>query len=190
MDSTTLYIKNMVCPRCIKVVQETIEKSGLKVGHIELGKVTLDGNIDQEAKDILSNRLKGEGFELLDDRKQQLIEAVKNIIVELVHYGDLDELKEKFSTVITQKLNKDYHSISKLFSEIEGGTVEQFIIQQKVERVKELIAYGELTLSEISFKMGYSSVAHLSAQFKKVTGMTPSQFKADPGSYRKPIDAI
>ncbi|WP_111599939.1 helix-turn-helix domain-containing protein [Chitinophaga skermanii] len=180
----------MVCPRCIKVVSTTLTALGIPVQAATLGKVTIDRTLTQQELQTVSEQLTAEGFELLDDKKMQVVEAIKNLVVETVHYGELDELKENFSTLLSQKLHKDYNTLSKLFSEQEGTTIEQYIIHQKIERVKELLLYGDLTLSEIAIKLGYSSVAHLSAQFKKVTGMTPSQFKQAGSAERKPLDAI
>ncbi|ASZ14407.1 MULTISPECIES: AraC family transcriptional regulator [Chitinophaga] len=190
MQTTVLHVKNMVCPRCIKAVRSVIEEAGLTVQDAQLGKVHVTGSISEEQRRQLDVKLQAEGFELMDDRKQQVAEAIKNIIVETVHYGDLEEMKENFSSLLAQRLNKDYHYLSNLFSEQEGTTIEQYIIQQKIERVKELLEYDELTLSQISYKLGYSSVAHLSGQFKKVTGMTPSQFKQLQEHKRRPLDKI
>lgn len=190
MEHTTLHIKNMVCPRCIKAVRQVLEQQGHDVADVGLGKAMLTGKPNAAQTDAIAKALEAEGFLLLDDRKHQLVEAIKNFVVETVHYGELDELNENFSTLLAQRLQKDYHQLSKLFSEVENTTIEQYIIHQKIERVKELLLYGELTLSEISYKLGYSSVAHLSGQFKKVTGLTPSQFKQLKDSERKPLDKI
>ncbi|WP_253906532.1 AraC family transcriptional regulator [Chitinophaga sp. SYP-B3965] len=190
MDNTVLHIKNMVCPRCIKMVRQVLEQEGQEVTDVNLGNATLKGTLSTTQTEVIAKALQEEGFELLDDRKHQIVEGIKNIIVETVHYGELDELNENFSTLLSQRLQKDYHLLSKLFSEVENTTIEQYIIQQKIERVKELLVYNELTLSEIAYKMGYSSVAHLSGQFKKVTGFTPSQFKQLKEDKRKPLDKI
>lgn len=190
MDTTVLHIKNMVCPRCIKMVRQVLEHKGQEVMDIALGNVTLKGVLNNTQTESIAKALQEEGFVLLDDRKLQVVEGIKNIIVETVHYGELDELNENFSTLLSQRMQKDYHLLSKLFSEIENTTIEQYIIQQKIERVKELLVYNELTLSEIAYKLGYSSVAHLSGQFKKVTGLTPSQFKQLKEDKRTPLDKI
>ncbi len=129
------------------------------------------------------------GFELLDGTRQKLIEKIKNIIVEQVHYNEFDS-RYNFSDILSKKINKDYSYLSNLFSEVEGITIEKYIINQKIEKAKELIIYDELNLSGIAMQLGYSSVAHLSAQFKKVTGLTPSHFKKAGGAYRKSIDAV
>ncbi|NIG53473.1 AraC family transcriptional regulator [Chitinophaga sp. Cy-1792] len=188
--TTELFVKNMVCPRCIKVVTSILEDKGLTVKKMELGKATIAGKINADQLNELIPALQHEGFLLIDDKKQQLVAAIKSIIVDTVHYSDLDELKENFSTLLSTRLQKDYHLLSSLFSELEGTTIEQYIIQQKIERVKELLRYNELSLSEISYQLGYSSVAHLSAQFKKVTGMTPSQFRQQPEGGRISLDEI
>ncbi len=190
METTALYIKNMVCPRCIKAVRQVLEQHGQDIVDVSLGKAVLNTFPGAGELDAIARALGDEGFILLDDRKQQIVESIKNIIVETVHYGDLDELNQNFSTLLSGRLQKDYHLLSKLFSEVESTTIEQYIIHQKIEKVKELLAYGELTLSEISYKLGYSSVAHLSAQFKKVTGLTPSQFRQLKEEKRKPLDKI
>lgn len=190
MENTTLYIKNMVCPRCIKMVRQVLEQQGLDVADVGLGKAMLNARPGAEQTAAIAKALEAEGFLLLDDKRHQLVEGIKNFVVETVHYGDLEELNENFSSLLAQRLQKDYHQLSKLFSEVENTTIEQYIIHQKIERVKELLMYGELTLSEISYKLGYSSVAHLSGQFKKVTGLTPSQFRQLKESVRKPLDKI
>lgn len=190
MPVTDLYIKNMVCPRCIKVVTEAIEAQHLQVKDIQLGKATVEGTVDDAQIQQLAQALQKEGFTLIDDKKQQLINGIKSIIVQTVHHSELDEMRENFSTLLSGKLQKDYHYLSNLFSESEGTTIEQYIIQQKIEKVKELLVYNELSLSEISYKLGYSSVAHLSAQFKKVTGLTPSQFKQLKAPGRISIDKL
>ncbi|MFY0254843.1 helix-turn-helix domain-containing protein [Chitinophaga sp. 30R24] len=190
MATTDLFIKNMVCPRCVKVVTATVAAQRLEIKDIQLGKVTLAGTVTPQQLQALSTALQQEGFLLIDDKKQQLVAGIKSIIVQAVHHSDLDEMKENFSTLLAGKLQKDYHYLSNLFSEAEGTTIEQYIILQKIERVKELLVYNELSLSEISYKLGYSSVAHLSAQFKKVTGLTPSKFKQLKVPVRIPIDKL
>lgn len=190
MHTTALHIKNMVCPRCIKMVRYVLEHQGQAVVDVSLGKAIVEGTPDAEQLGSIAKALEEEGFTLLDDRRLQTVERIKNFVIETVHYGELDELNENFSTLLSQHLQKDYHQLSKLFSEIEHTTIEQFVIQQKIERVKELLVYNELTLSEIAYKLGYSSVAHLSGQFKKVTGLTPSHFKQVKEEKRKPLDRI
>ena len=184
-----LYIKNMVCNRCIMVVQDELEKIGLQPINVELGSAELGKELNKDELKNLNTQLIALGFSLIDDKKSQLIERVKNIIVDLVHNHNAD-LKTNLSTLLEEKLNQDYNQISSVFSEIENTTIEKYFIHQKIERVKELIVYGELTLSEIAFQLHYSSVAHLSTQFKKITGLNPSHFKTIKSNKRKPLDEI
>lgn len=165
----------MVCIRCKMVVKSELEKIGIPYKVVELGEAEIE-NITQQQRDQLDLLLKKSGLELMDDKKSMLIEKIKTVIIELIHYSD--ELpKMKFSEYLGSKLNHDYTYISNLFSEVQGITIEHFIIAHKIERVKELLVYDELNLTEIAYKLHYSSVAHLSNQFKKVTGLTPSHFK-------------
>ena len=184
-----LYIKNMVCDRCILVVKQELDKLNLIAASIKLGEVQLANEPNEKQLAQLKERLASVGFELLDDAKKKLIEKIKNIIVEQIHYSDADN-KHNFSEILSQKVHKEYSYLSGLFSEVEGITIEKYIILQKIEKAKELLVYDELSLSEISYKLAYSSVAHLSAQFKKVTGLTPSHFKKLGGIHRKPLDKI
>lgn len=172
-----LYIKNMVCARCIMVVRNEIEKSGLQPVQIELGEVELKDELDKAGLEKLDKQLRQFGFELIDDRKSRTIEKIKNLIVDLVHYSD-GETNINLSAYIASKVNQEYNYLSNLFSEIEGTTIEKYFIAQKIERIKELLVYDELSISEIAYKMGYSSVAYLSNQFKKHTGLTPSYYKS------------
>ncbi len=188
--TTTLYIKNMVCNRCIRVVREELEKLGLRVGRIELGEVDLMHAKPVDLKRIKS-ALEENGFQLIEDKKVRIIERIKLAILKLVqHDYDESQLRLNYSEYISRELGHDYHSLSSLFSSVENVTIEQYIILQKIERVKELLKYGELTLSEIAFKMGYSSVQHLSNQFKRITGLTPSHFKDLKETLRKPLDKV
>lgn len=166
----------MVCIRCKIVVRDELEKLGLHSTSVELGEANIPGPITTEQHDILKARLLHFGLELMDDKKSVLIERIKNVIVELIHYTD-EPLTVNFSEFLHQKLNHDYTYLANLFSEVQGTTIEKFIIAHKIEKVKELMVYDELTLTEIAHKMHYSSVAHLSNQFKKVTGLTPSHFR-------------
>lgn len=184
-----LYIKNMVCNRCILVVEQELEKLNIDSCRVALGEVETRSDIPTEKLERLSHNLSALGFELLDDSKQQLIEKIKNIIIQQVHHSQ-EENHYKFSEILSASLHKDYSYLSNLFSDVEGITIEKFIINQKIEKVKELITYDELSLSEIAFQLGYSSVAHLSNQFKKVTGLTPSHFKKVGQNKRKPLDNI
>ena len=185
----TLFIKNMVCNRCIMVVQNELDKLGLTVKKIKLGEVTLDKEITPEEKNNLDKVLIPLGFELIDDKKSRIIEKIKNIIIDLVHHQDNDT-KSNLSDVLSSQLHHDYNYLSNLFSEVEGITIEKYFIAQKVEKVKELLVYDELSLSEIAFRLNYSSVAYLSNQFKKVTGLTPSYFKQIKEDKRKPLDSL
>lgn len=176
MSLNTIHIKNMVCPRCIDVVKNIYNKLNISIKHIELGKVISDTEINDDLKSILGEHLSKNGFELLQNKNQKTIEQIKTLIVKQIHYSK-EQLTTNFSVFISEKLHQEYSSLSKLFSSVEGITIERFIVKQKIERVKELLYYKEYSLSEIAFQMNYSSVAHLSAQFKKETGMPPSQFK-------------
>lgn len=178
----------MVCPRCVKAVEQVFIKMHIEPVYVHLGEVLLKKPFTKTQLNQLSGQLNQLGFELLDDKRKQQIDKIKTIIIEHIHYQE-DE-KFPFPEVLAKALNKEYSVISKLFSETEGITIEQYIILQKTEKVKELLAYKEMNLNEISFKLGYSSAAHLSAQFKKVTGLTPSQFKALGIHLRKPLDGV
>jgi AraC-like DNA-binding protein len=174
--SMKLFIRNMVSIRCKMVVKEELENAGLHPLIVELGEVEIKENISVKKRTTLNTALLKSGFELIDDRKSVLIEKIKNIIVEMIHYRD--ELPDiKFSDFLSNKLNYDYNYLSNIFSEVKGITIEHYIISHKIERAKELLIYDELTLTEIASRLHYSSVAHLSNQFKKVTGLTPSFFK-------------
>src|SRR5882724_3709591 len=166
----------MVCIRCKMVVKEELDKLGLHFTTVELGEAEILENISAEQRDQLKNGLLKSGLELMDDKKSVLIQKIKNVIIELVHYTE-EPLTINFSEFLSQKLLHDYTYLANLFSEVESITIERFIINHKIERVKELLVYNELTLTEIANLMHYSSVAHLSTQFKKVTGLTPSHFK-------------
>jgi AraC family transcriptional regulator len=185
-----LYIKNMVCERCVMIVKQQLEHFGLKVKEISLGKVEVDPEPDAKLLQCIAASLQSLGFELMDKEKDQLVEQIKNQVIDLVHYSDLNEVAHSFSQVIADRLNKDYAYLSRQFSEVEGLTIEKYIIQQKIEKVKEFMEYGELNLNEIAFKMGYSSSAHLSTQFKSITGFTPSKYKTSVLNGRKPLDKV
>ncbi|MEJ7768249.1 MAG: AraC family transcriptional regulator [Chitinophagaceae bacterium] len=184
-----LYIKNMVCHRCILVVKQELEKLNIPLCNITLGEVETEHALAPGKIEQLSNNLSILGFELLDNAKQQLIEKIKNIVINQIHYSE-EERHLNFSVILSRSLHKDYSYLSNLFSEVEGITIEKYVINQKIEKVKELIIYDQLSLSEIAYKQGYSSVAHLSNQFKKVTGLTPSHFKKVGQNKRKPLDQI
>lgn len=171
-----LYIKFMVSLRCKMMVKEELEKLGIECVIVDLGMVEILKDISQEQRDLLKINLERSGLELLDDKRAILIEKIKNVIVEMIHHSD--ELpRVNFSEFLSEKLNYDYTYLSNIFSEVKGITIQQFIIIHKIERVKELLLYDELNLTEISYKLHYSSVAHLSNQFKKITGLSPSFYK-------------
>lgn len=180
----------MVCARCIKVVSNVFDEIELPVRSVQLGVVETNEAVPEEKLAVLKARLAEEGFEVLDDQKIKMVEQIKNAIVDLVHYKNLDDLNINLSTYLSGLLHRDYNYLSNLFSSIENTTIEQFFILQKIEKVKELLVYNELTLSEIAFRLGYSSVAHLSNQFKKITGFTPSEFKKLKDHNRKSLDEV
>jgi AraC-like DNA-binding protein len=171
-----LFIKYMVSIRCKMVVKSVLDKYGLHYTKVDLGQVEIMENLTDELRKQLKTDLLKTGLELMDDHRAILIEKIKNTIVEMVHYSD-EPLKINFSDFLSEKLNYDYTYLANLFSEVTGITVEQYIIAHKIERVKELLIYDELNLTEISYLLNYSSVAHLSNQFRKVTGLTPTFFK-------------
>jgi AraC-like DNA-binding protein len=179
----------MVCNRCKMAVTTELEKAGIEPLSVELGEITLKEKPEAGQLDQLQRSLTGLGFEMIDNQKSRLIEQIKTQIIKLVHYAD-STTQLKLSTILADHLNHDYSYLSNLFSAVEGTTIEKYYIAQKIERAKELLVYNELSLSEISYQMGYSSVAYLSAQFKQVTGMTPSQFKGLQGHGRKNIDDL
>jgi AraC-like DNA-binding protein len=179
----------MVSNRCKIAVKEDLKKLGLHFIVVDLGEVEIMEDISDEQRNQIKIALLKSGFELMDDKRAVLIEKIKNIIVEMVHHSD-EVIKTNFSNYLSEKLDYDYTYMANLFSEIQGSTIEQFIISHKIERIKELIIYGELNITEIAWKMNYSSVAHLSNQFKKVTGLTPSHFKQLKEKRRSPLEDI
>jgi AraC family transcriptional regulator len=183
-----LYIKNMVCNRCITAVRQELERFHVYPKEIALGEVTLEEPLTKIESEQFNLGLQALGFELLDDNKKKQIEVIKNLLIQKVQRGGIEE-HFIISDFLSKSLKKDYTTITRLFSEVESMTIEQFFILQKIEKVKEWLAYNEYTLSEIAWKLGYSSVGHLSAQFKKVTGLTPSDFKK-LGGKRKPLDRV
>lgn len=185
----TIYIKNMVCDRCIMVVQSELKKLDVQTENVTLGKVALKQELSDDQIKMLNENLLARGFEVIDDKKSQIIEGIKNVIIELVHYQD-SETKNNLSDILSNKLQHDYNYLSNLFSEVESTTIEKYFIAQKIEKVKELLGYDELSLSEIADSLNYSSVAYLSNQFKKVTGLTPSQFKQIKEDKRTPLDEV
>jgi AraC-like DNA-binding protein len=191
MDGNILYIKNMVCPRCIKVVREELEKLGITVLSVILGEVETAEPRNKLPLQKISEVLEENGFELIEDSKSKIIENIKNEIISAIQqYKEVDLERVNFPELLSKNSGKDYHYLSSLFSKIEGITIEHYVILQKIEKAKELLKYGELTLSEIAYSLGYSSVQHLSRQFKKATGMTASQFKSNQSNLRKGLDSI
>ncbi|HBX45120.1 helix-turn-helix domain-containing protein [Limibacterium fermenti] len=186
---TKLYIKNMVCDRCIMVVQNEICKVGIGIKDIQLGEVTLEKELSDEERLVLDARLTELGFVLIDNKKSRIIEKIKNIIIHYIHYG-ANDTKSNLSNILSTELHHDYSYLSNLFSEEEGTTIEKYSIAQRIEKVKELLVYDELSLSEIAYRLNYSSLGYLSNQFKKVTGVTPSRFKQIKENKRKPLDKV
>lgn len=187
--SNKLFIKNMVCNRCIMVVQDELEHMGLQLENISLGEVSLQQEISSAQRQQVASRLLALGFELINDKKSRVIQEIKKHIIFLVHHQD-GKMKTNLSEYLSGKMHQDYSYLSNLFSQVEGTTIEKYFIYQRIERVKELLVYDELALSEIAFKLNYSSVAYLSNQFKKVTGLSPSHFKKIGSAKRKPLDLI
>ena len=179
----------MVSNRCKMAVKEELRNLGLHFIVVDLGEVEIMENISMDQREILKAKLLQSGLELMDDKKAMLIEKIKTVIIEMVHHSN-EIIKVNFSDYLSEKMNHDYTYLSNLFSEVQGTTIEQFIISHKTERIKELIIYGEHNITEIAWKMGYSSVAHLSSQFKKVTGLSPSHFKQMKDKRRSPIEEI
>jgi AraC family transcriptional regulator len=184
-----LSIKNMVCPRCITAVEQVLSSSGIAYNEVRLGEVELKKDISKEKITGLRNKLENLGFELLDDTRHKLIEQVKSLLIQAVQSGSIEE-HFSISEYISKATHKEYSSVSKLFSQVESMTIEQYFILQKIEKVKELLVYGEKTLSEIAWDLGYSNVSHLSAQFKQIIGLAPTQFRKLEGNHRTSIDAI
>lgn len=185
----TLYIKNMVCDRCKIVVSEIFRKAGFEIVRVEMGKVSLLQQPTAEQIAAIGKALENVGFEIIDDNRSKIIESIKKTIIEMVR-DKLSTINVKYSVYLEEVLGKDYNYLSNLFSSSEGQTIEKYIIAQKIERAKELIVYQQMNLSEIAFELDYSSVAHLSNQFKKVTGLTPSHFRKIGVSKRKSLDSI
>ena len=179
----------MVSNRCKMAVKEELKKLGLHFIVVELGEVEVMEDLSLEQRDELKAGLLNSGLELMDDKRAVLIERIKNAVIEMVHHSD-EMIKVNFSDYLSEKLDHDYTYLANLFSEIQGVTIEHFIINHKIERIKELIIYDELNITEIAWKMNYSSVAHLSNQFKKVTGLSPSHFKQMKDKRRNQIEDI
>ena len=172
-----LHIKNMVCLHCIMALKELLQNLGISYNHIELGAIFLNEKLSKEKLAELSKGLRAIGLDLIDDRRSRIIEKIKTTIINLMHAENEEKPNQNISSILSEELNYDYNYLSNLFSESEGITIEKFVIAQRIDKVKELLVYDELTLNQIAYKLGYTSTAHLSNQFKKVTGLTPSYFK-------------
>ena len=190
MASSTLYIKNMVCNRCIRVVNEEITNLNFEIESLELGRVDISREPGEVEIVQIKKVLEKNGFELIDDKKSRLIESIKTVVIELIHYEKEKAGHMNISDFIAKEIGYDYSYLSYFFSAVEGTTIEKYLIKQKIERAKELLIYNELSLNEIAWEMGYSSVQHLSGQFKKITGFSPSQFKKVKERRRKPLDKV
>lgn len=184
-----IIYQKYVCNRCILVVQNELDKLGIEATNIKLGEIILKKDLTTAEREALENVLDPLGFQVIYDKKSRMIEKIKNVIIDLVHHQDNDA-KTNLSDVLSDALHHDYNYLSNRFSDIEGTTIEKYFIAQKVEKIKELLVYDELSLSEIADRMNYSSVAYLSNQFKKVTGLTPSHFKQIREDKRKPLDKV
>ncbi len=184
-----IYVQNMVSQRCKMLVKSELDKLGILFSYLDLGEANLLKPLTDGKREQLKDSLHKSGLELMDDQNAVTVEKIKNIVVEMVHYSD-EIPTMNFSVYLSKKLDRDYHSLAVLFSKTKGMTIEQFIILHKIERAKELLMYDELTLSEIAFKMHYSSVTHLSNQFKKITGLTPSFFKSMNRKNRKTLESL
>jgi len=172
-----LHIKNMVCLHCIMALKQLLKDLNISYNHIELGAIVLNEKLSKEKLAALSAGLNTLGLALIDDRRSRIIEKIKTTVIQLMHDENEENHNLNISSILSQELNYDYNYLSNLFSESEGITIEKYVIAQRIDRVKELLVYDELTLKEIAYKLGYTSTAHLSNQFKKITGLTPSYFK-------------
>ena len=179
----------MVCNRCILVVEKELEKLDILDATVKLGEVNLKQELKPAQLQEFKSSIEQLGFELIDDKKSRIIEQIKNKIIQLIHHQD-EPLTINLSDWLSQELHQDYNSLSHLFSDVEGTTIEKYFIAQRIEKVKELLVYDELTLSEIADRLNYSSVAYLSNQFKKITGLSPSHFKQIRADKRKPLDQV
>ncbi|MDX1672338.1 MAG: AraC family transcriptional regulator [Balneolaceae bacterium] len=182
-----IFIKNMVCPRCVMVVRDTLNDLGFDVEEVELGKAVVR-SADDDSLSELQQALNEHGFELLQGREEQIVEQIKTRLVEYVRRSEMNKEMPKISTFLSDRLHQNYASLSSLFSKKENITIEKYLIHLRIERVKELLSYEELTLSEIAWKLNYSSVQHLSSQFKQVTGMSVTDYKKASDTFRKPLD--
>lgn len=187
-DNFKIHVKHMVCDRCSMVVIQELQKLGVHPSKVVLGEIELPSQPETSQLDAIRASLAAVGFEIIDDKKSRIIEQIKSAIIDVVQHQK--KIRTNLSDYLADSIGKDYSSLSSLFSDVEGTTIEQYYIHQKIEKVKELLVYDELTLSEIAYELGYSSVAHLSNQFKKVTGLTPSYFKKIGTSKRTPLDKV
>jgi len=185
-----LYIKNMVCDRDVLVVQQQLNKAGIAYSNIQLGEVELPETPSDEQLQSLKTSLQSLGCELLDNKKSTTVEKIKNTIIQLIHHPNGEDGSKKLSVLLEEKLQLDYHYLTTLFTSVEGITIEKYAILQRIEKAKELLMYDELSLGQIADQLGYSSVQHLSQQFKKITGLTPSHFKQLRENKRKPLDKV
>lgn len=190
-NPVTLIVKNMVCHRCVLSVEEILKSSGIPFHEVLVGEIHLCNDIEDTKKEVLKEKLRKIGLELIDSRIGETIEKIKQlVIIKARNEVDETERKIKLSTYLSSRLHQEYTSLSKLFSDTEGRTIENFFIMHRIEKAKELLVYGRLSLSQIAFELDYSSVAHLSSQFKKITGLTPSHFKEIGIAKRKTLDQI
>jgi len=189
-NQTIINIKNMVCPRCINSVENIFQKMNISVVEIVLGEVLVNITENDIDKVFLEKELQTAGFELIYEKNTKIIEQIKTLIINVIHHSENEYSKIKFSDYLSEKMGKDYNSLSKIFSETEKITIEKYIIQQKTELVKELITYNELNFSDIAFRLNYSSVAHLSKQFKKIAGLTLSEYRKSNDKKRKHLSEI
>lgn len=185
----TLHIKNMVCPRCISAVREILQSRGLTVTSVTLGEASVSDNDEVDSR-ALDRDLRKHGFELLREKNQQLVETIKTALIEFLVELERNEKPKRISHCLTQRLQVPYTQLSRIFSREVGHTIERHLILLKIERVKELVSYGEQTLSEIAFRLRYSSVHHLSTQFKQITGLSVTEYKNLSTRHRHPLDAI
>lgn len=190
MPMTTLYIKNMVCDRCKTAVKGELDKYQIPYTSIQLGEVELSVPLDEKTLQRFGDSIGLLGFELILDKSSRQVNQIKNAIIDWVRGGERKNKKQKFSIFLAESLHKDYSSLSNLFSGIEGTTIEQYLIHQKIERAKELLVYNEISLSQIADQLNYSSIQHLSNQFKKVTGLTPTHFRKVGAEKRRSIDTV
>lgn len=188
IPTTTIYVKNMVCPKCIRVVREELRQLHLDARNVQLGEVTVSGMLTEVQKKSVKMAFEANGFMIIEDKRAKVIEGIKIAVLKLVQNDyEASPIRVKYSEFIATELGLNYYYLTTLFSSVENITIEHYAILQRIERAKELIKYDELTLSEISHKLGYSSLQHLSNQFKAVTGMSPSSFKSLGGSHRHHI---